>query len=40
MEDLEPGKTMKWCTCGLSKKQPWCDGKLVLKRELTDEWAD
>lgn len=26
VEDLEPGKTMKWCTCGLSKKQPWCDG--------------
>ncbi|XP_072016602.1 CDGSH iron-sulfur domain-containing protein 3, mitochondrial-like [Amphiura filiformis] len=22
---LEPGKLMKWCTCGLSKKQPWCD---------------
>ena len=18
---------MKWCTCGLSKTQPWCDGE-------------
>ncbi|KXJ29555.1 uncharacterized protein LOC110244867 [Exaiptasia diaphana] len=26
LKDLEPGKKMKWCTCGLSKKQPWCDG--------------
>ncbi|KAL9988029.1 hypothetical protein ACROYT_G002426 [Oculina patagonica] len=26
VEDLKPGKTMKWCTCGLSKTQPWCDG--------------
>ncbi|XP_022108958.1 CDGSH iron-sulfur domain-containing protein 3, mitochondrial-like [Acanthaster planci] len=27
VRDLEPGKKKKWCTCGLSKKQPWCDGK-------------
>ncbi|XP_038046892.1 CDGSH iron-sulfur domain-containing protein 3, mitochondrial-like isoform X1 [Patiria miniata] len=26
VRDLEPGKKMKWCTCGLSKTQPWCDG--------------
>ncbi|EDO44292.1 predicted protein [Nematostella vectensis] len=26
VENLEPGKIRKWCTCGLSKKQPWCDG--------------
>ncbi|XP_041482047.1 CDGSH iron-sulfur domain-containing protein 3, mitochondrial-like [Lytechinus variegatus] len=24
--ELEPGKKKKWCTCGLSKKAPWCDG--------------
>ncbi len=23
--DLEPG-TYYWCTCGLSKNQPYCDG--------------
>lgn len=22
---LEEGKTYKWCSCGRSKKQPWCD---------------
>lgn len=20
------GETKLWCTCGLSRKQPWCDG--------------
>lgn len=24
--DLIPGKEYKWCTCGLSKSQPFCDG--------------
>ncbi|CAH1272849.1 Hypp4966 [Branchiostoma lanceolatum] len=24
--DLQPGKVKFWCRCGLSKKQPWCDG--------------
>ncbi|XP_077562776.1 CDGSH iron-sulfur domain-containing protein 3, mitochondrial-like [Haemaphysalis longicornis] len=23
---LEAGKTYSWCACGLSKKQPFCDG--------------
>lgn len=23
---LEAGKTYAWCTCGLSEKQPFCDG--------------
>ncbi|XP_006812323.1 uncharacterized protein LOC102809578 [Saccoglossus kowalevskii] len=23
---LKPGDTKHWCVCGLSKKQPWCDG--------------
>lgn len=22
-----PGKIYAWCTCGLSEKQPFCDGK-------------
>ena len=35
VEDLEPGKTMKWCTCGLSKTQPWCDGE--FDHYLSDE---
>jgi CDGSH-type Zn-finger protein len=24
--DVEAGKTYSWCACGLSKKQPLCDG--------------
>ncbi|WP_158841286.1 CDGSH iron-sulfur domain-containing protein [Polaribacter sp. L3A8] len=24
---LEEGKNYAWCTCGLSEKQPLCDGK-------------
>ena len=24
---LEEGKKYGWCTCGLSEKQPFCDGK-------------
>jgi CDGSH-type Zn-finger protein len=24
--DVEAGKTYWWCTCGKSKKQPFCDG--------------
>jgi CDGSH-type Zn-finger protein len=24
--DVEAGKTVYWCSCGLSKKQPFCDG--------------
>ena len=23
---VEKGKTYSWCTCGLSNKQPFCDG--------------
>lgn len=25
--DVEAGKTYAWCSCGLSEKQPFCDGK-------------
>ena len=24
--DVEKGKIYFWCSCGLSKKQPFCDG--------------
>ena len=24
---VEAGKQYAWCTCGLSEKQPFCDGK-------------
>jgi CDGSH iron-sulfur domain-containing protein 3 len=24
---VEPGKIYAWCTCGLSEKQPFCDGQ-------------
>ena len=24
--ELEAGKTYYWCSCGLSKNQPFCDG--------------
>jgi hypothetical protein len=24
---VEPGKIYAWCSCGLSEKQPFCDGK-------------
>ncbi len=27
MVKTEPGKIYAWCTCGLSEKQPFCDGK-------------
>ena len=23
--EMEPGKEYKWCTCELSKNQPFCD---------------
>ena len=26
LRNLKPGQLKLWCTCGLSKKQPWCDG--------------
>jgi CDGSH-type Zn-finger protein len=25
--EVEAGKTYSWCTCGLSEKQPFCDGR-------------
>ncbi len=29
--DLEAGKTYYWCTCGLSKNQPFCDGSVCVR---------
>ncbi|XP_060075085.1 CDGSH iron-sulfur domain-containing protein 3, mitochondrial-like [Ylistrum balloti] len=26
VRNLKKGETKLWCACGLSKKQPWCDG--------------
>ena len=26
VRNMKPGEVKYWCTCGLSKKQPWCDG--------------
>lgn len=33
--DLEAGKTYYWCTCGLSDKQPFCNGSHKEKGEFT-----
>ncbi|KAF9975954.1 hypothetical protein BGZ73_000180 [Actinomortierella ambigua] len=27
VRNLRPGQIKEWCTCGLTKKGPWCDGK-------------
>lgn len=43
---VEPGKIYAWCTCGISEKQPFCDGQhknieglpyKSLKVEFTEE---
>ncbi len=40
--ELEPG-TYHWCSCGHSKKQPWCDGShkgtgfTPMKLEVTEK---
>eukprot|EP01084_Bolivina_argentea_P077892 141344_1 len=31
--EVEEGKTYYYCTCGLSKNQPWCDGSHVTGNE-------
>ncbi|XP_008843491.1 CDGSH iron-sulfur domain-containing protein 3, mitochondrial [Nannospalax galili] len=30
--DLVAGKTYRWCVCGHSKKQPFCDGSHFFQR--------
>ena len=43
---VEKGKTYFWCACGLSKKQPFCDGahkkeaKLKSLKYLAEETKD
>ena len=32
---VEQGKDYWWCACGLSKKQPFCDGSHNAAREFT-----
>ncbi len=42
---LEAGETYAWCSCGKSKKQPFCDGShsatpykpVVFKQEVNEE---
>ncbi|RKP08829.1 hypothetical protein THASP1DRAFT_29381 [Thamnocephalis sphaerospora] len=37
---LRPGKTYLWCSCGLSRTQPWCDGKSHENTRFTPmEWT-
>ena len=31
---VEKGKTYFWCSCGLSKKQPFCDGSHKQKGQF------
>jgi CDGSH-type Zn-finger protein len=33
--DVEAGKTYSWCACGLSNKQPLCDGSHKAGSTLT-----
>ena len=27
--NVKAGERYKWCSCGLSKNQPWCDGSHI-----------
>ncbi|KAI8926780.1 hypothetical protein BC831DRAFT_455015 [Entophlyctis helioformis] len=29
LRGLETGRVLRWCTCGLSKSQPWCDNSHI-----------
>ena len=31
---VDKGKTYFWCTCGLSKQQPFCDGSHKKERKF------
>lgn len=33
--ELEEGKTYYYCTCGESKRQPFCDGSHLKEEEFT-----
>lgn len=36
--DVEAGKTYWWCSCGLSKKQPFCDGSHKTTDKVPLAW--
>ena len=33
-DELKPGQVKLWCACGLSKKQPWCDGEFLSFKKI------
>ncbi len=38
MVKVEAGKTYAWCSCGLSEKQPFCDGAhKQIEKTITEE---
>ncbi len=37
--DVEAGKNYFWCTCGLSKKQPFCDGSHKITDFTPMKWT-
>ncbi|CAL8077780.1 unnamed protein product [Calicophoron daubneyi] len=39
MKNLEPGKTVRWCACGLTSTQPWCDGTHTLTSFQPLSWV-
>ncbi|XP_065068847.1 CDGSH iron-sulfur domain-containing protein 3, mitochondrial-like [Rhopilema esculentum] len=39
IRDLTPGQTKLWCACGLSQKQPWCDGSHKGTGFLPIKWT-
>ncbi len=36
---VEKGKSYFWCACGLSKKQPFCDGSHKVTEFLPLKWV-
>ncbi|KAJ3266825.1 Ragulator complex protein lamtor2 [Chytriomyces hyalinus] len=39
MRNMTMGETKLWCTCGLSKKQPWCDNSHKGTRFRPLKWT-
>ncbi|MBW7837832.1 MAG: CDGSH iron-sulfur domain-containing protein [Sphingomonadales bacterium] len=37
--DVEAGKTYWWCACGLSAKQPFCDGSHKPTKFTPLQWT-
>lgn len=37
---VEPGKIYSWCTCGLSEKQPFCDGAHKMIEPIINEQGE